>query len=78
MENQYWDKIKRLQILEKNIKSEKIKKVESQKIIKAIQICLKKPDILEGGYCLYQRNKILRFCLNMVIKYVSKMFEKYS
>ena len=74
----FWNKIGKLKELEKNFNIQNIQKEDTRKIVRAIQICLGNEEILAGGCCLHQRNSIIRFCINTIIKYFMRTFQKYS
>jgi hypothetical protein len=74
----FWTKINKLKELEKTFKMEKIQKEDTRKIVRGIQICLDNNEILEAGCCLYNRNGLLRFGMDIIIKYFEKTFQKYN
>ena len=76
--NQFWTKINKIKELEKNFKLQKIQKEDTRKIIRSIQICLNNEEILEGGCCLYNKNRLLRFGIDIIINYFHNTFQKYS
>ena len=74
----FWIKIKELQKAKQKYKKELILTVDSQKILRAVDLCLDNRDILEGGCCLYQKNKLVRMATNFIINYCLQQYKKYT
>ena len=79
---EYWNKVKIIRDLNLSVKMIKKDNKEKEENTKKIVImCLKvinDKDILEGGRVLYNKNKLLRFGMNIFFKYFINTFKKYS
>ena len=79
---EYWNKVKIVRDL--NLKVETIKKKDkkkeedTKKVVKMLLKAINDRDMLEGGRILYNKNRILRFGINIFFKYFVKTFKKYS
>ena len=79
---EYWNKVKIVRDL--NLKVETIKKKDkkkeedTKKVVKMLLKALNDKDMLEGGRILYNKNRILRFGINIFFKYFVNTFKKYS
>lgn len=74
----YWGKINLLQEHKSKYHQHKIKKIETLKILRAIDLCLDNSEIIEGGSYLYHKNRIIRVAMNLVINYCLASYRKYS
>ena len=77
---EYWNKVKIIRDLNLSVKMIKKDNKEKEENTKKIVImCLKvinDKDILEGGRVLYNKNKLLRFGMNIFFKYFINTFKK--
>ncbi len=81
LENEFWTKIKLLQELsiplEKIQKQDKNKEEKTRKIIRAAQIVLVNTEILEGVLEIYKKHTLLKWGIDLFIKYYISTFKKY-
>jgi hypothetical protein len=82
LDKEYWKKVIKLRELVIDIgdikKNNKIKEEETRKIVKSCQIILANKELLETGLILFKKNRILRFGINLFIKYYITTFKKYT
>lgn len=74
----YWDKINLLKLHKNKYKKQNIKKQETIKILRAVDLCLENLEIIEGGCYLYHKNKLIRIGMNLIINYCLASYRKYS
>lgn len=79
---EYWNKVKIIRDLNLSVKMIKKNNKEKEENTKKIVIMYLKVindiEILEGGRVLYNKNKLLRFGMNIFFKYFINTFKKYS
>jgi hypothetical protein len=81
LEEEFWNKIQVLQQLNipmENIqKKDKNKEEKTRKIIRAAQICLNNNEVLEGVLEIYKKHTLLKWGIDLFIKYYISTFKKY-
>lgn len=79
---EYWNKVKIVRDLNLKIelikKNDKKKEEDTKKVVKMLLKAINDKDMLEGGRILYNKNRILRFGINIFFKYFVNTFKKYS
>lgn len=79
---EYWNKVKIVRDLNLKIelikKNDKKKEEDTKKVVKMLLKAINDKDMLEGGRILYNKNRILRFGMNIFFKYFVSTFKKYS
>ena len=74
----YCDKINLLQQQKSKYNKKNIKKEETAKILRAMDLCLENLEIIEGGCYLYHKNRLIRVGMNIVINYCLSSYQEYS
>lgn len=74
----FWYKIRELQKVKAHYQSHLVHKVDTKKILRAVDLCLENDEILEGGALMYQRNSLIRLATNFIIKYCYQRYVKYT
>ncbi len=79
---EFWCKVKIARDLNLSVdmvkKDNKIKEEETKKLVKLFIRVLNDKEMLEGGRILYNKNRLLRFGINIFFKYFINTFKKYS
>jgi hypothetical protein len=82
LDEEYWKKVIKIRELVIDIgdikKNNKIKEEETRTIVRSCQIILENKELLETGLILFKKNRILRFGINLFIKYYITTFKKYT